>query len=179
MQRPCICVRSNCGHSILTKPSVLPMKQLACSLCSWGAPPACSQNLFCSWQAVTETRTSHDSVLWLLELKLWNLFSGTNLTMLTPHVGSGCPQWLFAATVGIPCQQQQWSPWNFLRLSKAKLGWAVEISHMSWTHVGNKMLPQLPQAHGGMSGQKQEERVHATERQWWRSEQSWHLQQRN
>ena len=31
---------------------------------------------------------------------------------------------------------------------------------------------QLPRAHGEMSGQEQQERVHATERQWWRLEQS-------
>ena len=31
--------------------------------------------------------------------------------------------------------------------------------------VGNKVLPQLPQVRGRMSGQKQQERMHATERQ--------------
>ena len=30
---------------------------------------------------------------------------------------------------------------------------------------------------GRMSGRQQQERMHATERQWWRSEQSWRLQQ--
>ena len=31
--------------------------------------------------------------------------------------------------------------------------------------VGNKKLPQLPRVRGGMSGQEQQERMHATDRQ--------------
>ena len=60
MQRPCVCASVNCGHYILTKPSVPPMKSSASSLCSWGAPRARSQTLFWVWQDVTETRTNHD-----------------------------------------------------------------------------------------------------------------------
>ena len=32
-------------------------------------------------------------------------------------------------------------------------------------NVGNKTLPHLPRARGGMSGQEQQERMHVTERQ--------------
>ena len=41
----------------------------------------------------------------------------------------------------------------------------AEASQESNTTVGNKKLPQLPRARGGMSGQEQQERMHVTERQ--------------
>ena len=41
----------------------------------------------------------------------------------------------------------------------------VELRSLRAICVGNKELPQLPQARGGMSGQGQQERMHATERQ--------------
>ena len=46
------------------------------------------------------------------------------------------------------------------------------LTSSQWGHasttlppVGNKKLPQLPRARGGMSGQEQQERMHAPERQ--------------
>ena len=84
MQRPCVRASANCGHCILTKSSVLPMKQLVWSLCSWGAPRARSQISFWFWQDVTESRTNHD---WNVASKTLMLLLEVFLPVLPPLLG--------------------------------------------------------------------------------------------